>query len=131
MSRLISLFCALFLLSGCASIQHDSQQVIRVRPMCGQAVVSAQCTAENSRGRWTFRAPQDVTVQKDFFALRVQCQSSLLGRQSAVTTPQWQTAMAGNVLVGGVLGAAVDVGTGRGLRYPGRIDVPFSACEFH
>ena len=131
MFRLPLFSCLLLVLGGCASIQHDSHQVIRIQPMCGQAVVSAQCTAENSRGRWTFRAPQDVTVQKDFYALRVQCQSSMLGRRTASTNAHLQTAMAGNLLVGGVVGAAVDVGTGRGFRYPNRIDVAFPACELY
>jgi hypothetical protein len=131
MSRYTFIIGCLLLLSGCASVQHDSHQVIRIRPMCGQAVVSAQCTAENNRGRWTFRAPSDVTVQKDFYALRVQCKSNLFDRQTTHTAPVVQKAMAGNLLIGGVVGAAVDVGSGRGFRYPNRIDVAFPACELY
>jgi hypothetical protein len=38
-------------------------------------------------------------------------------------------AMAGNLLVGGLVGAAVDIYNATGLKYPENIDITNPACE--
>lgn len=119
---------ALFL-TGCASISNSDTQTVSVRTLCGNQVLPATCVAENSQGRWTFVTPQQFTVVKDYYALRVDCKSVFLDRHVVQVPAGLDVAMAGNLLVGGLVGAAVDIRTRRGMSYPQHIDVKYPSCN--
>lgn len=129
MFKLITLFALIFLTSGCASVLNEDKQTVSVRAICYGLSMPAQCVAENSRGRWKFNAPKQIQVSKDMFDLKVTCKSAFLDRHSVTAHSGVQMAMAGNVLLGGLVGSAVDVATARGLQYPDRIDVTYPACN--
>lgn len=120
-----------FLLSACASVINDDRQVVSVRATCAGKSIAATCSAENSRGRWVFQAPRDIVVPKDMYALRVTCKSVLVDQHTVQAPATLQGAVAGNVLLGGLIGAAFDVGSGRGLSYPTNIDVSYPACNVY
>ena len=122
---------AFVLVSGCASVLNDDKQVVSVRAMCKGQSVPATCVAENSRGRWAFQAPRDIVVPKDMYALRVTCKSVLVDQHTVHAPASVQGAMAGNVVLGGLIGAAFDVGSGRGLSYPSSVDVNYPACAVY
>ena len=103
--------------------------MVSVRAICYGMSMPAQCVAENSRGRWTFNAPRQIQVSKDMFDLRVTCKSAFLEKHSVSAHSGVQVAMAGNVLLGGLVGSAVDVATARGLQYPTHIDVVYPSCN--
>jgi hypothetical protein len=117
------------LLTGCASVLNQDKQVVAVRAVCNGASVPAHCVAENSRGRWAFNAPRQIAVTRDLFALRVTCQSAYVEKHTVSVRPHVQMAMAGNALLGGLVGGAVDVATGRGLQYPANVDVAYPSCN--
>jgi hypothetical protein len=119
------------LLGGCASVFNDKTQVVSVRAVCLERSVPANCVAENSRGRWAFRAPNEIVVAKDMYALKVTCKSVMVEQHTVHAPAVLQNAMAGNLLAGGVVGAAIDVGTGRGFAYPGNIDVSYPSCNVY
>lgn len=134
MARCLKIITALgfiFVTVGCASMFHDDRQTIAVRAMCGQRSLPAVCVAENSRGRWTFHAPREILVSKDMYALRVTCKSVLLESHTVSAPATLQGAMAGNLVLGGVVGAAYDIGSGRGLVYPAQIDVNYPSCNVY
>ena len=131
MLRILTSLAFIFLLSACASVINDDRQVVSVRAMCGAQSVPATCVAENSRGRWSFHAPRDLVVPKDLYALRVTCRSVLVDQHTVNVPAAVQGAMAGNVLLGGLVGAAVDLGTGRGVAYPASIDVRYPSCDVY
>jgi hypothetical protein len=131
MYRLTTTLCLVGLLGGCASVLNDKAQVVSVRAMCLERSVPANCVAENSRGRWAFRAPNDIVVTKDMYALKVTCKSLLVEQHTVHVKAVLQNAMAGNLLAGGVVGAAIDVGTGRGFSYPGNIEVAYPSCNVY
>lgn len=131
MSRLWVVFCMAFVVSGCASVLHDDKQTVSVRALCHEKSVPAVCVAENSRGSWTFQAPKDIVVTKDKYALKVTCRSVLVGQHTVHAPASLQGAMAGNVLLGGLVGAAFDVGSGRGLSYPASVDVSYPSCNMY
>ncbi len=130
MTRFLTTFVCVFWLTGCASVLEGSQQVVSVRAMCGAQSMPAVCVAENSRGRWSFMAPRDILVSKDMYALRVTCRSVLVEPHTVQVPAVVQGAMAGNVLLGGLVGAAVDIGSARGLAYPAHVDVSYPSCHF-
>ena len=129
--KLITALGFIFSIAGCASVFNEDRQAVSVRAMCGQRSMPATCVAENSRGRWTFQAPREILVPKDMYALRVTCKSVLLESHMVQAPATLQGAVAGNLMLGGVLGAAYDIGSGRGLVYPAAIDVNYPSCNVY
>ena len=105
------MFCSvvlLGLLSSCATITRSSEEVFQVDSTPQDATVklsngmSAKTPASFKVKR---RDPLDVTVSKTGYKtreVRVESQIDSAGG----------TAMAGNVLVGGIIGVAIDAGSG-------------------
>ena len=129
--RLTATLALILSLTGCASMFNDDRQTVSVRALCGSRSVPATCVAENSRGRWTFQAPRDIVVPKDLYALRVTCKSVLVESHTVQAQASLQGAMAGNLVLGGLAGAAYDLGSGRGLVYPANIDVSYPSCNVY
>ena len=129
--KIVTALGFIFSIAGCASVFNEDRQTVSVRAMCGQRSMPATCVAENSRGRWAFRAPNDILVTKDMYALRVTCKSLLVEQHTVQAPAVLQNAVAGNLLAGGVVGAAIDVGTGRGFAYPSNIDVAYPSCNVY
>ena len=129
MFKITATLVVLLLTTGCASVLNENKQVVSVRAVCNNVSVPAHCVAENSRGRWAFNAPKQIEVNKDIFALRVTCKSAYVDKHSVSVRPSVQMAMAGNVLLGGLVGGAVDMATARGVKYPAQIDVLYPSCN--
>jgi len=130
MFKIVVSTIVLLLTTGCASFIGEGKQTVSVQAVCYGRSMPAQCVAENGRGRTRFFAPGPVTVQRDFTALRVTCKSVFVDSHTLRVWPTVQQAMAGNVLLGGVVGAGVDVATARGLQYPQELQVVFPSCNY-
>ncbi len=107
-------------LIGCATVTTGQNQSVSVST--GDAS-SATCELSNDSGKWFVAStPGSVTVKRDYSDMTVACKK---GNKSGSTTVKSHTkAMAlGNVIVGGVIGTAVDIGTGSAYDYPTNIDV--------
>ena len=113
--RIILLIFSLLFLSNCASIMSDSVQAISVdTPNCR----SAKCTLNNSNGVYFVQStPGTVSVEKAFGDLTVTCEKD---GQTFTSTHQSKANMAtyGNILLGGIPGALIDGGSGKGYDYP-------------
>jgi hypothetical protein len=59
----------------------------------------------------------------------VTCKSAFVDKHTTSVRSGVQVAMAGNVLLGGLVGGAVDVATARGLQYPSKVDVVYPSCH--
>ena len=126
--RLIALAFAV-MLSGCASIVSSDSQDLKVQILCGNRPILASCTAENSQGKWYFQTPGIVTVKNDNRKLALSCKPQSMSSFTvfAPALPSW--GIAGNVLAGGVVGAAVDLYNNTGLKYPDNIDISSPYCN--
>jgi hypothetical protein len=121
---------ALLLLQGCASIVSGQNQSIAVQTVSMSGPVSgALCRLSNNKGSWDLVSPGTTTVQRSFEALSVRCEKE--GLEPALETFASATkAMAfGNVLIGGVIGASIDVSTGAAYDYPGMITITFRGAS--
>jgi hypothetical protein len=125
----LMLAVALLFLTGCASMLNDDTQELSVRLMCKNKPILATCFAENDKGRWVFSAPGLVRVKNDYSALSISCRGQYLERFTVSTPALPSLAMAGNLLVGGLVGAAVDMYNATGLKYPENIDITNPSCE--
>lgn len=115
---------ALVNLGGCASITGGTNQVVSVETRDkGQAIAGAACTLTNPKGTFFVTSPGTVTIHRAYDDLNVKCEKE--GFQPGMVSAKSSTkGMAfGNILFGGVIGGAIDAGTGAAYDYPTLITV--------
>jgi hypothetical protein len=119
--RLSLLMICFAVLPGCASITTGQNQSVSVEtPGC----FAASCKLSNDKGTWFVSStPGTVTVQRAYGDMLVACEKGEY-KSVPVSVPSATKAMAfGNIIFGGVIGAAVDAGTGAAYDYPATIAV--------
>ena len=116
--KIILSILSLLILSNCASIISDSIQPVSVdTPNCR----GAKCTLNNSNGVYFVQiTPGTVSVEKAYGDLTVTCEKD---GQTFTSTHQSKANVAtyGNILLGGIPGALIDGGSGKGYDYPNYI----------
>jgi hypothetical protein len=127
--KLLACTAVASLLSGCATLIADDVQELRVKLTCRNKPVAVSCTARNNLGSWRFISPGAVQVRTDASMLEISCKGQYVPEftVSVPPLPSWE--MAGNLLAGGIFGAALDAYNGTGLRYPENVDIKNPACE--
>jgi hypothetical protein len=111
-------------LTGCASIVNGNNQVISVETKSkGQPIAGASCRLENPKGTFFVTTPGTVTVRRAFDNLAVKCEKDGIAPGLASVKSGTKAMAFGNILFGGVIGAAVDVGSGAAYDYPTLISV--------
>ena len=119
MKRIITL-SALVMLTSCASIVDGSQQAISVTTAPDNG---ATCQLQNNNGTFFVnQTPGTVQIKQSTSDIVTLCQK---GDKSgvAVTSSSTKGMAFGNILAGGIIGAAVDMGTGAAYKYPSLITV--------
>jgi hypothetical protein len=110
--------------TGCASITTGHNQSLSIETRAeGKPVAGANCRLENDKGTWYATTPGTATVRRSYNDLNVRCE--LDGHEPGITAARSATKgiAFGNVLFGGIIGAAVDVGSGAAYDYPSLISV--------
>jgi uncharacterized protein YceK len=112
--RTVCILICIFL-SGCASIVSGSQQSISVET---SPEVGAACKLTNNKGNWFVPAtPGSVTVHRSYDDMKINCKKNKKAG-SKVVKSSTKAMVFGNAIIGGAIGAAVDVGTGAAYDYP-------------
>lgn len=127
-SKLLACTAVVSLLSGCASLLSEDVQELQVTLLCKQRPVAVSCTASNDLGRWQFASPGKVLVLSDTSVLDITCRGHTTPRFTVSVPPMPSWSMAGNLLAGGLFGAALDTYSGVGMKYPENIDINNPAC---
>jgi len=120
---------SIFLASGCASIISGDQQKVSVSVECKGNSLPAYCIASNAEGTWRFKAPTTITVNKSSSDLRVTCESGTFGNYSKQASSTPSLTLLGNLVTGGLIGAAYDYHTSAGLNYPTKIIMTTPLCR--
>ena len=113
------------LLTNCASITQGNNQIVTVEtPLCP----GATCRLTNNDGTYFItKTPGTVSINKSRSSLSVTCykgdERSSFGTDSNIENMTW-----GNILIGGIIGAGVDMATGAAYKYPTFITHPLE-CE--
>ncbi len=92
-------------------------------------MVPAACVAQNGKGVSQFQAPGTLQVNKDLTSLQVTCKSLFFPEITAAVPSRLNLSMAGNLLVGGFVGAGVDVYRGTGFAYHPDVRIAYPACK--
>lgn len=117
----LCLLSGLAMLAGCATIVDGTQQKVNVRT---SPVGGARCYLENDKGRWYIpTTPATAVINRSYNDLHINC--SKPGYRHGFTTVASKTkAMAfGNLIVGGAIGAGVDILDGAAYDYPDNVHV--------
>jgi len=117
------------LLSGCASLLEEDTQEVNVRFMCAEKHLVATCDLKNDKGRWRLSTPGKATVINDASLLEISCKAPFIPSFKVSVMPMPSMGMLGNLLFGGVVGAAVDVYNNSGMKYPENIDISNPNCK--
>jgi hypothetical protein len=114
----------LSLLTGCASIVSGTTQTIAVETNYqGASLSGANCKLENGKGLFFVTTPGTVIIHKAYTDLLVTCEKLDVPEGLARVKSSTKAIAFGNILIGGVIGAGVDAGTGAAYDYPDMISV--------
>ncbi len=121
-SASVSFFCVL--MTGCASIVSGTTQVVSVEAKFkGESVSGANCRLENGKGIFFVTTPGTITIHRAYADLLVACNKVDMPEGLARVKSSTKAIAFGNILIGGVIGAGVDAGTGAAYDYPQLISV--------
>lgn len=111
-------------LTGCASIIHGQNQSLSVATRDDQGELpGVVCKLSNNKGAWFVTTPGSVVVQRSFEDLSLRCEKELFEPGVASAKSSTKGMAFGNILVGGIIGAGVDISTGAAYDYPTLITV--------
>ncbi len=127
LSLIMMVAALLALLGGCASVTSGTSQSVVVSTTPHQG---AQCTLTNGTGTWTVpTTPGSATVARGYSDLVVTC-ATPEGASGTASVPSSTAGTAfGNILLGGVVGAAVDMSSGAAFEYPSTILVTLAEAR--
>lgn len=108
-------------LSGCASMTSGTTQSVALQTT---PATGAECQVVNEKGTWLVSStPGSTTINRAYGDLVVTCahKNGMKGATSVQSTTVG--AAFGNILAGGLIGAAVDMSSGAAYQYPATITV--------
>lgn len=127
MIKAIAAATAAIALTGCASVMNDTSHGVRIdtRTAAGDMVNGADCVVSNDYGSSTIKSGLTQAVRRSSRDLEISCshpgQPPALGRAMS----RANMGLAGNIILGGVVGAVVDHHRGTAYTYPTWIEMTF------
>jgi hypothetical protein len=128
MSKFVVGAAALVVLcSGCASITQGTTHSLRIdtETAQGQVVDGADCSLSNDQGTSIARSGSATIVRRSSKDLEIRCTSAGQPDATARLVSRANAGLAGNILFGGAIGAALDHGSGAAYTYPTWIKLVF------
>ena len=114
------------ILSGCASITQGTDDSIFVDiSNCSEKV---NCSATNKKGTWEFTAPGSIRFTKSDDSLHITCEDGDY-MASATVTPTSGDMVWGNLLIGGIIGAAADASSDAHWTTPDSVSIERTTCR--
>jgi hypothetical protein len=109
-----------FAVTGCASIMNDSTQPMRIETLTqsGVEVKDMDCKAENDMATQAFKSPGTVAIRRSSKDLRIVCTKPGESEARGVAISRANAGLAGNILIGGGIGAIIDHTKGTAYTYP-------------
>lgn len=126
MLRVVGFFPLLLSIAGCATITQGTDQTLAVNSQ--PAGAACTLTREGTVIAEVANTPSSVSVSKSTHGITVDCDKpGYFG--STLVKSELNAATAGNVLIGGVIGIAVDAASGAMHKYPQSVLVPLQPTE--
>jgi hypothetical protein len=112
---------------GCASIVNDSSQPVRLetRNQAGALVSGADCRLTNDYGTIVAKSGSTTMIHRSSKDLDIVCNDPQNPAASARAISRANAGMAGNILLGGGIGAIIDHNKGTAYTYPTWMELVF------
>jgi hypothetical protein len=122
----------LSILTGCASVTHGTTQSIKIETLTpgGQVVDGAECKVANDKGEALALSGQSVPVRRSGGNLSIQCTQAGQAPAGGQAVSRVNGGMVGNILIGGLIGVAIDAGNGSGFNYPSWMQLVFGEQRY-
>lgn len=115
---------ALSSLTGCASIVSGTSQIVSVETLHASGnVAGATCKLQNDKGVYYVTTPGTVSVHRAYGDMSVTCEKAGFDPGLATVKSSTKGMVAGNILLGGFIGAGVDAASGAAYDYPALFQV--------
>ena len=114
-------------LVGCASVTNDTTHGVRVdtRQKSGAVVAGADCVATNDYGSTSFKSGGTQALRRSAGDMTIVCTKNGEQPANARLISRPNGGMAGNIVLGGVIGAVVDHNRGTAYTYPTWVELVF------
>lgn len=113
--------------SGCASIVNDSTQPMKIETKSSSGVLinGAECRMSNDYGTVTTKSGETTQVRRSGKDMDITCRDSANPEAVGRAVSRANAGMAGNILLGGGIGAIIDHNKGTAYTYPTWIQLVF------
>ena len=127
MKKILTLLAASLLFTGCASVTHDSFQDMKVETLdqTGRTIDGAECVLSNDYGPVEIRSGKSARIHRSSTDLAIVCSTPNQEDAQGRAISRANAGLAGNILLGGGIGALVDHSNGRAYTYPEWIQLFF------
>jgi len=117
----------LLLCAGCASVTQGTTHSLRIETetSSGQNVVDADCALSNDQGTTHARSGETTIVRRSSKDLEITCSKAGLPDAGARLVSRANAGLAGNIILGGAIGAMIDHNSGAAYTYPGWVRLVF------
>lgn len=117
----------LLLCAGCASVTQGTTQALRIETQTvkGEFIAGADCALNNDRGTTRAQSGQSSQIHRSSKDMEITCASPGLKDATARLVSRANAGLAGNILIGGAIGAMVDHNTGAAYSYPSWVRLVF------
>jgi hypothetical protein len=128
--RVTTIIVAVLLVAGCATLAEGTTQTVAVDT---PGAAGATCVLSSPRvTAVSITTPGVAIVKKGRDAIAVQCTKDCYQPSAGVLNSNLTAAVAGNILIGGVIGLAIDAASGASHKYDGTVSVamtPIAGCR--
>ena len=127
MQRLVSLLAVSALAGGCASIVNDTSHPMKLetRRPDGTLVAGAACQLSNDYGTVQASSGGMVNVRRSSKDLDITCKDPAQPDAVGRAISRANAGLAGNILIGGGIGAIIDHSKGTAYTYPTWVQLTF------
>lgn len=116
----LGLALGILLCAGCASVTQGTTHNVRIETITekGEQLDGADCTLQNDQGTTIAKSGGSTLVRRSSKDLEISCAAA--GQQDAKgrLVSRANVGLAGNVILGGAIGAVIDHNTGAAYTYP-------------
>lgn len=116
--------CAI-MLSGCSTLTTGTTQAVS---LATPGADGANCELTSPEiGTINVVSPAQVMLSKSQHSVKVVCRKECHAEGQGIINSSFEEMTAGNILIGGVVGVAVDASSGAMNKYDPRVEIPMAA----
>ncbi len=122
--KLLAVSAIALQLCACSTVMNGTNQAIAFTTGQEEGADCSLTGGKNGAVNETFQTPSEIRVKRSSKALNLKCSKAGFQTAEKLLDGKVEGTSAGNVVLGGFIGAGVDAATGALYRYPETVDLP-------